>query len=352
MLAVSAPTTNVTLTMLECLIVGGGPAGLTAAIYLARYRRVIRLVDGGESRAALIPESHNYPGFKGIGGLELLKRLREQAALYGAGLEKGLITGLEQGANGGFIARCGGGRDPRTVRIAGKELVDDRPQIDGLVDSHRDAVRLTGELIKLRGEETARLFQESQEAAVDRIEAIVQAHGIACNFRRLDGYLFPALHMKPDEAREAVGKEYDAARKAGAAVDRVKGLPFKGLQDTPAIRYARQGTFHPLKYLKGLAAAFEGNGGRMFAHSPVTKIEERKDGVTVTTEDGATVTGARAIFATNSPINDRVAIHTKMAPYRTYAMASLCPAAPFPMPSTGTWPTPITMYGSTRARHS
>jgi thioredoxin reductase (NADPH) len=50
--------------MRDCLIIGGGPAGLTAAIYLARYRRAAVLVDDGPSRAALIPASHNYPGFK------------------------------------------------------------------------------------------------------------------------------------------------------------------------------------------------------------------------------------------------------------------------------------------------
>ena len=49
----------------DCLIIGGGPAGLTAAVYLARYRRRIVLFDAGESRASLIPESHNYPGFPG-----------------------------------------------------------------------------------------------------------------------------------------------------------------------------------------------------------------------------------------------------------------------------------------------
>jgi thioredoxin reductase (NADPH) len=49
--------------MLDCLIIGGGPAGLTAAIYLARYRRAVVLVDDGRSRAALMPASHNYPGF-------------------------------------------------------------------------------------------------------------------------------------------------------------------------------------------------------------------------------------------------------------------------------------------------
>ena len=54
--------------MLDCLIIGGGPAGLTAAIYLARYRRNVVVVDAGDSRAALIPESHNYPGIQGIAG--------------------------------------------------------------------------------------------------------------------------------------------------------------------------------------------------------------------------------------------------------------------------------------------
>ena len=54
--------------MIDCLIVGGGPAGLTAAIYLARFRRDIRVIDAGSSRASLIPTSHNYPGFpEGIG---------------------------------------------------------------------------------------------------------------------------------------------------------------------------------------------------------------------------------------------------------------------------------------------
>ena len=71
----------------ECLIVGGGPAGLTAAIYLARYRRRIAVVDGGSSRAALIPVSHNYPGFaNGISGSDLLKTLRSQVREFGVSI--------------------------------------------------------------------------------------------------------------------------------------------------------------------------------------------------------------------------------------------------------------------------
>ena len=76
--------------------------------------------------------------------------------------------------------------------------------------------------LNLRGEDTARLFQQSQEAAVDRIEAIVKEHDIACNFRRLDAFLFPALGMEPSEAREQQDEEYKALRKAGAAVEHAK----------------------------------------------------------------------------------------------------------------------------------
>ena len=69
---------------LDCLIIGGGPAGLTAAIYLSRFHLDIMVVDGGKSRAAWIPTSHNHAGFPdGINGEELLRRMKEQAQLYG-----------------------------------------------------------------------------------------------------------------------------------------------------------------------------------------------------------------------------------------------------------------------------
>jgi thioredoxin reductase (NADPH) len=114
--------------MLDCLIIGGGPAGLTAAIYLARYRRETVVIDEGASRARLIPASHNYPGFKGIGGPDLLGRLREQAPT----LEQGCITGLERRREGEFVAQRDG-RDilARTVLLA-TGLVDETPKIGGL----------------------------------------------------------------------------------------------------------------------------------------------------------------------------------------------------------------------------
>src|ERR1700742_3318966 len=81
----------------DAVIIGAGPAGLTAATYLGRFHRKAVVVDGGASRARWIPESHNIPGFpRGIGGPALLDELREQAVRYGADIHIGHVDAIEQ----------------------------------------------------------------------------------------------------------------------------------------------------------------------------------------------------------------------------------------------------------------
>lgn len=176
---------------------------------------------------------------------------------------------------------------------------------------------LTSAMISLRGEQVSRLFYESQAAAVDRIEEIQEREQIDCDFRRLDGYLFQALNTDS----KIIEDELDAVRKVGAAVHRLVGVPFSHCERQHVLRYPRQATFHPLKYLRGLAAIIEKRGGVFYSGTIVQRVEERDDAAVRVITSGGTITARAAVVATNSPIVDRFALHTKMAPYRTYAMA-------------------------------
>ena len=116
---------------LDCLVIGGGPAGLTAAIYLSRYHLNITVIDGGDSRAAWIPCSHNHAGFPdGINGTELLERMCDQARLYGTRIERGQVTRLEKCGDGLFEAEWGSGpAKARTVLLA-TGVTNRRPPMD------------------------------------------------------------------------------------------------------------------------------------------------------------------------------------------------------------------------------
>ena len=123
----------------DCIIVGAGPAGLTAAIYLARFHLAIRMFDCGTSRASWIPTSHNHAGFPdGIHGEDLLDRMREQAAKHGALREPKRVTDLAKDTDC-FIVSCDDEEyRARTVLLA-TGVVNNRPQ--GIDDQlHREAL--------------------------------------------------------------------------------------------------------------------------------------------------------------------------------------------------------------------
>ena len=88
----------------DVLIIGGGPAGLAAALYLARYRRGVRVVDDGRSRALLAPRAHNVPGFpRGVVGRELVSGMRDHAERYGAVVSAGRVSQLSRSEGEGFF---------------------------------------------------------------------------------------------------------------------------------------------------------------------------------------------------------------------------------------------------------
>jgi glycine/D-amino acid oxidase-like deaminating enzyme/nitrite reductase/ring-hydroxylating ferredoxin subunit len=173
------------------------------------------------------------------------------------------------------------------------------------------------ELIKVRGEDEARLYYDGQVAAVNRIEAICREEGIEADFARVDGYLFAAEESHGADLRE----ELDACGKLGVDCEWLDQFGLPGGAVGPAIRFPHQGRFHPTKYLRGLAEAILARGGRIYADTVHVSDDETDDGVEITTEAGPVVRARDAVFCTNAPTNVKVAIHPKQTPGRTYAIA-------------------------------
>jgi len=140
---VPTPAADTAPDLLDCLIIGGGPGGLTAATYLARFRRRTALIDAGESRARWIPASHNCPGFPfGVAGNELLARFRTHAAEYGVEPVEARVEGLERNGQA-FIATAGGRQWHARKVILATGAKDRLPGFEGIEDAiARGVVRL------------------------------------------------------------------------------------------------------------------------------------------------------------------------------------------------------------------
>jgi len=216
-------------------------------------------------------------------------------------------------------------REGRSVLV-----LDDGPIGDG--ETSRTTAHLANaiddrftEMERIHGPEGSRLAAESHGAAIDRIESIARDEGVDCDFVRLDGYLFLA-EVCPVSL---IDDELSAAHRAGlTGVERVEGVPFStaagAIAGTPALRFPRQGRFHPLKYLSGLARGIEQRGGRIATGIHVTSIDSGNPAV-LHLGGGASLRAETVVVATNSPISERFALHTKQAPYRTYAIGAKVP---------------------------
>src|SRR4051812_6343055 len=190
---------------LDCLMVGGGPAGLTAATYLARFRRDVLLADEGQSRARLIPETHNYPGFVGISGTDLLAQLREQAERNGARLRQARVQELRKDGDG-FAARTGNGEIRAKRLLLATGIVDESPDLPGLKDAiYRGALRFCP-------------ICDGFEATDKRIGVLGPLRMAASKARFLRTYSRDVLVLPIDEPAKS-GDETQALQRDGIVVE-------------------------------------------------------------------------------------------------------------------------------------
>ncbi|WP_038972403.1 FAD-dependent oxidoreductase [Bradyrhizobium genomosp. III] len=180
-----------------------------------------------------------------------------------------------------------------------------------------------GELVRVRGPDCARHYYQSVEAAIARAEAIQRDEHIDCDFRRVDGYWVQA----PETPASELDTELDCCRKLGIPVENcAEPTVFHSGGLVRSLRFARQARLHPTRYLAGLAGALQRRGAQLYADTCVESIRQARGDMIVTTGSGYEVRAADVVVATNSPVNVQVAIHTKQAPYRTYALAAKIPA--------------------------
>jgi thioredoxin reductase (NADPH) len=193
--------------ILDCLIIGGGPAGLTAAIYLARFHLDILVVDGGKSRASWIPCTRNHAGYPdGIKGTELLERMRQQACKYGAKIETEFVTKLERDEESGlFTATWGSGKATARAVLIATGVTNRRPPMDE--DLHDDALA--------RGLVRYCPICDGYEVTDKKVGVIgSDSHGVAeALFMR--SYTGDVTLIAPDKALQLKGEDAEKLKDAG-----------------------------------------------------------------------------------------------------------------------------------------
>ena len=177
---------------------------------------------------------------------------------------------------------------------------------------------------RMHGEEAARLVAESHSRAIDRAVEIATEEGIECDLERLDGWLFAPA----GEDASVLERELDAARRAGLADVSIATRAPIAWDTGPALRFPDQMQLHPVRFLAGLARAIEARGGRVYGSSRVVEVDGRAGFARC--EHGPVVRAEAFVVATNTPFIDRTVIHTKQAPYQTYAIAAPVPQGAVP----------------------
>jgi glycine/D-amino acid oxidase-like deaminating enzyme/nitrite reductase/ring-hydroxylating ferredoxin subunit len=271
---------------------------LARRLLFSSARRAI--VEQNTTHQPLWQETAPGPSFPPLSG-----DLDVDVAIVGAGIT-GLTTAAQLAAAGLTVAvlerhRVGAGETGHTTAHL-TEVVDTRYRT----------------LVRDFGEASARLVGDASRTAIHLIEELSRTYGIDCGFERLDAYLYCENADDLDMLRE----ELEAAQRSGVRGEITRDVPLP-FPTAGALRFPDQAQFHPTRYLRSLSATLAERGVRFFEHTMVRNVEDDEP-CRVETDRGV-VTARDVVVATNVPVNNRVLLHTKLAAYRTYAVAAAVP---------------------------
>jgi len=199
--------------LLDCLVIGAGPAGLTAAIYLARFHMNILVVDSGKGRAATIPCTHNHAGYpEGISGKELIGRMKEQAQRYGAKIIDGTVTRLERDEDSDlFVAEWGSGPACARSVLLATGVTNRRPPMDEAL--HDEALA--------RGQIRYCPICDGYEVTDKKVGVLGSGHHGVAEAVFLRGYTADVTLIAPDKALNV--SAVDRLALEGAGIETVDG---------------------------------------------------------------------------------------------------------------------------------
>ncbi len=210
-------------------------------------------------------------------------------------------------------------------------IVLDKAAAVGMGETSRSTAHLSDALDdhyvlleRVHGTDGAKRAAESHRAGIERIAAIVEREQIACAFERVDGYLFENGPHHSD----LLERELAAASRAGVHVEMLTDFPALGSK--PVLRFFNQAQIDPVAYVRGLADAVRRRGGNIYPQCHVREIQREQENTVVRLASGLQLTARDVVVATNSPVHDMFAIHTKQAAYRSYVVAFAAAAAAIP----------------------
>jgi glycine/D-amino acid oxidase-like deaminating enzyme/nitrite reductase/ring-hydroxylating ferredoxin subunit len=178
-------------------------------------------------------------------------------------------------------------------------------------------------LASRRGKDTARAYATLNEQAIGEIRRLVEELEIDCDHRVQPNYTY----AESTDELQRIESEVDAATAAGLPVEYVDDAPLP-FEVAGAVRLDGQAEFHPVKFLRGLAAAFVRAGGTIFEGTQAVKLHGGEP--CRVQSDRGRITADKAIVATQFPYADPALFFARMHPERSYALAARIDGDPPP----------------------